>query len=179
MTDKTPAEWEAVIKIAAPNGKHWIVIGFADALPLIVDKYNVNTSTRQAHFISQCAHESDGFNTTREYANGNAYEGRRDLGNTHKGDGPRFRGRGLIQLTGRFNYQKASDAMGFDYVGEPDLVERFPAAALVSAWWWDANGCNQLADKDDPKLVTLRVNGGYNGLPQRVAYLSSTKIAMA
>lgn len=176
---KAPADWESILKKTAPHGKHWVVIGFADALPLIVDKYEVNTETRQAHFISQCAHESDSFQTTTEYASGAAYEGRKDLGNTVAGDGRKFKGRGLIQLTGRFNYANAAHAMGLPLLEDPELVAKFPAAALVSGWWWNANGCNQLADKDDAKLVTMRVNGGYNGLDQRLACLSATRSAMA
>lgn len=168
----SPAEWREVLVKIAPNGKPWILDGFADALPLLVTRFKIDTKTRQQHFIAQCAHESDHFQTTQEYASGAAYEGRRDLGNTQKGDGRRYKGRGLIQLTGRFNYQKATDALGEPYVTEPALVERFPAAATVSGWFWERNGLNELADKDDVKVVTLRVNGGYNGLDSRTAHLN-------
>ena len=111
----------------------------------------------------------------REYASGKAYEGRRDLGNTQKGDGARFRGRGLIQLTGRANYTAASKALGEPYALDPELVERFPAAAIVSGWFWQTHGLNELADKDDVKAVTRRVNGGLNGLDSRVAALASVR----
>lgn len=175
----TPAKWREVLVKVEPRGKSWILDGFADALPIIVDKYKVNTPIRQQHFISQCAHESDHFQTTVEYANGRAYEGRKDLGNLRKGDGPLFRGRGLIQLTGAYNYGNAETEFKEPFYEQPDMVAHFPWAGLVSGWWWNAHGCNELADKDDPRLVTLRVNGGYNGLDSRVALLKNARSAFA
>lgn len=171
----TPAEWRQVLLKMEPKGKPWILDGLADAMPIMVTRFDLNTNVRQQHFLAQVAHESDHFQTTREYASGKAYEGRKDLGNTHKGDGERFRGRGLIQLTGRYNYDKASKALGEPYVDDPPLVEKFPAAAIVSGWWWKANGCNELADKDDVKVVTKRVNGGLNGLASRTALLATAR----
>jgi putative chitinase len=179
MTTLTPAEWLPILRKIAPHGKEWILLGFADALPRYVEQFEINTKNRQAHFISQCAHECDHFQTTQEYASGAAYEGRKDLGNTQKGDGKRFKGRGLIQLTGRANYASASKALGVDFVADPELVERFPAAADVSAWYWDTHKLNRHADADDVKQVTKIINGGYNGLDSRVAYLSSAKKALA
>jgi putative chitinase len=174
----TPAEWRAALVKIAPRGKPWILDGLADAMPAMVDRFDINTAVRQQHFLAQLAHESDHFQTTREYASGRAYEGRKDLGNTHKGDGERFRGRGLIQLTGRSNYQRASDALKEPYVQEPDLVEKFPAAAIVSGWFWKTNGLNEIADKDDIRAVTRRVNGGLNGLDSRMVHLASAKTAI-
>ena len=115
----TPAEWEQVILKMEPRAKEWIVLGLADAMPVMVDQFEINTALRQQHFLAQLAHESDHFQTTREYASGKAYEMRSDLGNTVKGDGERYRGRGLIQLTGRANYASASTALGENYVGQP------------------------------------------------------------
>ena len=117
--------------------------------------------------------------TTREYASGAAYEGRKDLGNTQKGDGTRFRGRGLIQLTGRANYAAASKALGEPYIDDPDLVERFPAAAMVSGWFWQKNNVNKHANRDDARAVTKVINGGYNGLDSRQALLKTAKSAVA
>jgi putative chitinase len=175
----TPAEWRAALVKIAPRGKPWILDGLADAMPVMVDRFDINTPVRQQHFLAQLAHESDHFQTTREYASGKAYEGRKDLGNTHKGDGERYRGRGLIQLTGRSNYQRASQALGQPYLEEPDLVEKFPAAAIVSGWFWKTNGLNEIADKDDVRAVTRRVNGGLNGLDSRMAHLASARTAVA
>jgi putative chitinase len=84
----------------------------------------------------------------------------------------------LIQLTGRSNYQRASDALKEPYVQEPDLVEKFPAAAIVSGWFWKTNGLNEIADKDDIRAVTRRVNGGLNGLDSRMVHLASAKTAI-
>jgi putative chitinase len=175
----TPAEWEAVLRQIAPSGKPWIVMGFADALGPLSARYKIDTPDRQAHFIAQVAHESDGLRTTVEYADGSAYEGRKDLGNTHKGDGRKFRGRGLIQLTGRANYAAATKALGRDFVGHPERVAEFPAAADVSGWFWDTHGLNRHADADDVKAVTRIINGGLNGLDSRVAYLAAAKGAIA
>jgi putative chitinase len=174
----TPAEWRQVLAIIEPRGKSWILDGLADAMPGLVETYAINTATRQQHFLAQLAHESDHFQTTREYASGKAYEGRKDLGNTQKGDGERFRGRGLIQLTGRANYTKAAQALEQPFVENPDLVEKFPAAAVVSGWFWETHGLNQLADKDDVTLVTRRVNGGLNGLASRKVALANAKTAI-
>lgn len=175
----TPAEWRQVLAIIEPRGKPWILDGLADAMPGLVETYAINTPVRQQHFLAQLAHESDHFQTTREYASGKAYEGRKDLGNTQRGDGERFRGRGLIQLTGRANYASASRALDQPFVDNPDLVEKFPAAATVSGWFWATNGLNELADKDDVTLVTRRVNGGLNGLPSRKVALANAKTAIA
>lgn len=175
----TPAEWKAILLQAEPHAKPWIVDGFADALPELCEKFEINTKLRQSHFIAQCAHESDHFRTTVEYASGAAYEGRKDLGNTHAGDGKKFKGRGLIQLTGRFNYQKAAQEFKQPFVDDPELVMRFPWAASVSAWFWRTFDLNTIADTDDVRAVTRRVNGGLNGLDSRVAALSSTKKALA
>ena len=171
----TPAGWRDVLLKMEPKGKPWILDGLADAMPIMVDQFKIDTALRQQHFLAQLAHESDHFQTTREYASGKAYEGRRDLGNTQKGDGERYRGRGLIQLTGRANYASASQALGEDYVGQPDLVERFPAAAIVSGWFWERNIINQHADRDDVRAVTKVINGGYNGMNSRAALLTTAK----
>jgi putative chitinase len=175
----TPAEWRNVLLKIAPHGKPWIFDGFADALPGLCERYAINTAERQAHFIAQCAHESDGFATTQEYASGSAYEGRRDLGNTQKGDGRKYKGRGLIQLTGRANYTAAGKAMDQPYVEQPEMVERFPAAADVSGWFWGTHDLNHNADKNDVRTITRIINGGYTGLDSRVAYLNNAKSALA
>jgi putative chitinase len=173
-----PDEWKGVLRKAAPGGKPWIIDGFADALPHL-GEFGIDTKVRQQHFIAQCVHESAGLRTTVEYASGTAYNWRKDLGNIHPGDGPRFKGRGLIQLTGRYNYTQAARAFSLPFVEEPEMVARFPWAASASAWWWQTNGCNELADLDDIMPVTKRVNGGYNGLKDRVAALDSVKSALA
>jgi putative chitinase len=175
----SPEQWRAVLLKMEPGGKPWILDGLADAMPVMVERFGINTPFRQQHFLATCAHESDHFRTTEEYASGANYENRRDLGNTHPGDGRRFKGRGLIQLTGRANYDAASKALGEPYVDDPALVLRFPAAAIVSGWFWQTHGLNELADKDDHRPVCKRVNGGYNGLDSRLALLKTAKSVIA
>lgn len=146
--------------ISTPRAQQW-------ALPLSIamDKYRIVTSKRQAAFIAQVGHESMGFARTREIWNPaqvpaqSGYEGRADLGNTQPGDGMRFMGRGLIQITGRANYQRASSALGVDFVKSPTLVERDDYAALVAGWFWDWRGLNAYADSDDFLELSARING--------------------
>ncbi len=137
----------------------------------ILEDYDITPGARRQMFMAQLAHESDGFKTTREYASGAAYEGRRDLGNTEEGDGRRFRGRGLIQLTGRANYEKYGDMLGEDLISDPEIVERFPLALEVAALYWEDRGLNALADAGDFMKITRRINGGTNGLESRLDYL--------
>lgn len=173
-----PVDWAAVIRRIAPRGKPSIINGLADAMPQIIDYASLNTQRRQAHFLAQTAHESDGFKTTTEYASGAAYEGRKDLGNTKRGDGKKFRGRGLIQLTGRNNYGRASRVLGVDLLANPELAAQFPAAAFTAALFWKDHQLNHYADADDIKTITHRINGGYNGLSDRKRYLGIAKLEL-
>lgn len=126
------------------------------------------TPARIAHFISQCAHESGHGKYTKELASGTAYEWRQDLGNTQPGDGPRYKGGGYIQLTGRSNYQRFAN-----YIGDPAVMQGVDYVAAKYPWssagfWWANAGLNQLVDNGATvEQVTRRVNGGYNGLADR------------
>lgn len=170
------SDWSQIIRKIAPDGRSNIINGLADAMPQVIKIANLNTPRRIAHFLAQLAHESDGFRTTTEYASGKAYNGRVDLGN-RKGtnDGVTYKGRGLIQLTGRFNYQKMSEKLGVDLIKKPALAAQFPYAALTAAYYWRDRGLNALADVDDIDAVTRRINGGYNGLADRKLYLRRAK----
>lgn len=138
--------------------------------------YEINTDLRMAHFLAQIAHESGSLAYDEEIASGEAYEGRADLGNTQPGDGKRFKGRGLIQLTGRNNYQQYSTATGIDYVSDPERLSSDPNAAVdVACWFWSTRRLNRYADTDDVRKVTRRINGGYNGLDDRMAFLDRAK----
>jgi putative chitinase len=136
---------------------------------------------RLAHFLAQLALESDHFQVTREYASGQAYEGRTDLGNTQPGDGRRYRGRGLIQTTGRANYNEATTAIRKlypdcpDFEQEPEKLEEFPWALLGGTIYWSKRNINRHADNDDVRAVTKAINGGYNGLEGRTDYLKKAK----
>lgn len=150
--------------------------------PLLATKlphYQVSTPLRMAHFMAQVGHESLSLTYTEELASGDTYEGRVDLGNTQKGDGRRFKGRGLIHLTGRYNYQAYSDYAGINLMqsGNETLIAQIPAYALdVSLWFWEKHDLNSLADKDDILEITRRVNGGYAGLEDRKQYLGRAKL---
>ncbi len=144
-------------------------------------RYQINTPLRQAHFLAQVAHESGGFRYRREIASGEAYEGRANLGNTQRGDGKRYKGRGLIQLTGRANYTDytRTGAYGLDVVVAPDLVATDDRLCVdVAGWYWQKKRLNAWADADDLETITRRVNGGLNGLAERRAYLDKAKRAL-
>lgn len=138
-------------------------------------EYNICGELREAAFLATIIHESGHFKYTRELASGSAYEGRKDLGNIQVGDGQKYRGRGLIQLTGRTNYEKASKALGFDYINNPTLLEQPEHAARVSCWWWANNGLNEIADTGDFRKVTRKVNGGVNGWADRSKWYELAK----
>ena len=127
---------------------------------------------RETHFLAQVAHESGGFQYVREIASGAAYEGRSDLGNTEQGDGEKFRGRGLVQITGRANYARCGAALGLDLLDSPELLEIPANAARSAGWFWRTHGCNALADLGDARAITKRINGGLRGLENRLMYLA-------
>ncbi|KEG17063.1 glycoside hydrolase family 19 protein [Bartonella bacilliformis] len=168
-------------KLAHHARQDYIIVEMARALPEALSYAEITTPLRVAHFLSQCAHESDGFFTLCEYASGRAYEGRKDLGNTKQGDGVRFKGRGLIQLTGRNNYHcftefwRSLDAQALDCEAFLEIVEKFPAALWSSIWFWHMKCLNKLADQDDIVGITKMINGGKNGLVQRLTYLNRAK----
>ncbi len=145
-------------------------------------RFGIVTALQKAHFLAQVAHESDGFATATEYATGKAYDtGAKAaaLGNTPEadGDGQRYKGRGLIQLTGRANYAKYSQAIYGDdrAVRDPAMVARLPDAALAAGWFWWWKGLNALADRDDVVGITRKINGGTNGLDDRARRLAVAK----
>lgn len=145
-------------------------------------EFGIVGPVRIAAFLAHVGHESGGFVYTRELWGPTAaqqrYEGRADLGNTQPGDGFRFRGRGLIQITGRDNYQRAAAGLGRDVVADPQLLEQRALAARSAAWWWKTHGCNQLADGGDFVALTERINGGTNGLADRQVRWDRAKKAM-
>jgi putative chitinase len=142
-------------------------------------EFDITGPARQASFLSQVGHESGQLRYVRELASGAAYEGRKDIGNTQLGDGVRYKGRGLIQITGRANYQKCGAALGFDLIANPELLEIPELACRSAAWFWKTHGLNELADAGDQKAVCKRVNGGYNGLAERLAYFDVAQRVLA
>jgi putative chitinase len=176
--------------------KKWL-----DPLKFTFNKYEIVTPIRQAHFIGQCAHESNWFRHITENLNYSAnglmaiwgsrfptlaianqyarnpekiankvYSGR--MGNTEDGDGWKYRGRGVIQLTGKDNYIRCGDALGIDLVSFPELLLTEKYASLSAGWFWHRKGLNQIADRGlaDATIteITRRINGGTNGLQDRI-----------
>lgn len=152
---------------------------FVEPLNAAMREFDIDNPMREAAFLAQLAHESGGFHYVQELASGAAYEGRSDLGNAVDGDGVRFKGRGLIQITGRANYQRCSDALGEDFVANPAALESPVNACRSAAWFWKSHGLNELADSGDFVKITRRINGGTNGLADRQAYWERSKNALA
>jgi putative chitinase len=147
---------------------------FAQPLIAAMQEFGITTARRQAAFIAQVAHESGELRYTRELATGDAYEPPSDkavdLGNTQPGDGPLFKGRGLLQVTGRANYAACGRALGLPLIAMPTLLEVPSGASRSAAWFWDSKGLNELADGDKFFSVTHRINGGYSHGDERLAY---------
>ena len=164
-------------------------------------RYNINTTQRQASFIGQCQHESNNFRTLEEnlhysadglmrtwpsrfpsadvaqqYANNpekianKVYAGR--MGNTEEGDGWKYHGRGVIQLTGRENYERCGTAISADLINQPQLLVEPHYAVLSAGWFWNRAGLNALADSKDYDTMTKRINGGLNGQDDRKAKIA-------
>ena len=128
-------------------------------------------------FVAQTAYESGCFHYLKEIASGAEYEGRKDLGNTFKGDGVRFKGRGYIQLTGRANYNAFKIWLGGapDIVAYPKMLEKPHLAMLATVFFWTSHHLNELSETDDFKAVTKRINGGLNGYSKRLIYYLRAK----
>lgn len=142
-------------------------------------EFEINTPLRQAAFIAQVLHESGMLKWTSEIwgptlAQRN-YENRDDLGNTVPGDGLRFRGRGLLQTTGRSNYLRTGKALGVDLIANPEKLAEPELASRSAGWFWKTHGCNQFADKEQFVLLTRRINGGVNGLEDRQRLYAAAK----
>lgn len=157
---------------------------FLPHLVAAVDEFGISTTAlRLAHFLAQIAHESGSLRYTEEIASGEAYDtGRlaKRMGNTPEadGDGQRYKGRGLIQITGRENYRDCGVALGLPLIETPEIL-RDPGPACRSAgWFWTSRGLNGIADTDDALKVTRTINGGTNGLADRLANLRRTKKAL-
>jgi len=133
------------------------------------------TGPREAMFIAQLCHESGGFRYVEELASGAAYDtGRlaKMLGNTPEDDddGEKYKGRGLIQITGHNNYRDCGNALGVDLLSDPALLERPDMACRSAGWFWKSRGLNELADKGDFRTITKRINGGLTGWQDRLAF---------
>jgi len=176
-------------------------------LQVAFDKYEINTPKRQAAFIGQCAHESGNFKTLQENLNysaeglmktwpsrfptkeiadqyarqpakiaGKVYNGR--LGNTSEEEAAKYLGRGLIQLTGKENYERCGSAIGIDLINEPTLLVEPNHAAMSAGWFWNKKGLNELADSQEHGQITKRINGGLIGLDDRIVKTTKALAAL-
>lgn len=178
--DITPEALKAILPYATRTD----INKYANSLNIWMDIYDINkTVPRAAAFIAQIGHESGSLHYVRELASGKAYEGRRDLGNTKPGDGMKFKGRGLIQITGRTNYQAIDDAFNLNgkLMENPPLLETAQYAVRSACWYWDTRSLNEIADKPDDwttewrgkaynkfQWITIKINGGLNGYSDRL-----------
>jgi putative chitinase len=168
-----------------------------EPLQATFDKYDINNARRQSAFLGQCAHESGNFKTLQENLNysaeglmktwpsrfptkevadqyarqpakiaGKVYNGR--LGNTSEEEASKYLGRGLIQLTGKENYERCGLAIGVDLLSNPDLLLDPRYAAMSAGWFWNKKGLNELADAQEHGQITKRINGGTLGLDDRI-----------
>jgi putative chitinase len=160
----TPGQLKRIMPLARDRADK-----FCEPLSRAMAEFDINTPSRQAAFVAQVGHESGQLRYVRELASGTAYEGRKDLGNTQPGDGVRYKGRGLIQVTGRANYAACGKALGLDLIAHPELLEDPVNACRSAAWFWKTHGLNELADVGDQARITRRINGGTNGLADRLA----------
>ena len=173
-------------------GPQWV-----DALNETFQRFDISTPLRQAAFIGQCGHECGNFKILEENLNYRAealmklwpkrfdaakaqmcarnpkliantvYSNRMGNRDEASGDGYRFRGRGCIQLTGHANYYHAGQALGEDFVMQPELVATPQYAALSAGFFWNTQKLNQYADTKDLRTMTKKINGGYIGLNDR------------
>ena len=154
---------------------------FVPVLNTAMNRYQIVGAKRVAAFIAQIGHESGQLKYVKEIWGPTAaqtrYESRADLGNTQPGDGSKYRGRGLIQITGRANYKACGVALGLDLVNQPELLEKPQHACMSAAWFWATKGLSTLADEGKFETITRRINGGLNGLADRqMLYARALKV---
>jgi len=181
---------EQLLQIAGTNRIKNRIEALTPGVNATFEKYQINSKLRMAHFLAQIMHESGGLKWLRELWGPTAQQKKYDppfslaktLGNLNRGDGFKYRGRGLIQLTGKHNYQKFTDDIGAEFaanfVSQPDLVETAPYAVLVAGWYWNSRNINKFADQDNLREVTRKINGGWNGIRDRRRYLKRAKLVL-
>lgn len=165
---------EERLRLLAPNSKPWITSALAASFPAVGGPFGILDNPRRlCHFLAQAAHESAGFRTLEEYGGPSywrRYEGRADLGNTQAGDGVRYHGRGIFQLTGRANYRAMAGKITMPLEDDPDHVADPGVSLRTACEYWKARRLEAAADANDIVEVTRRVNGGRNGLTERQTY---------
>jgi len=173
----TPAQLAQATGARIDRATEWLPV-----IEQAMREFGIDTKERQAMFLAQIGHESGGMHYTTEIWGNTAaqisYEGRKSLGNTETGDGFKYRGRGLIQVTGRSNYTQVAAALGIDCVNDPDILAEPVNAARSAAWWWKSRNLNKYADACDIVGCTKVINGGTNGLSQRKAWLYESAMSV-
>ena len=142
-------------------------------LPLLNDamrKSEIIGAKREAAFLAQIAHESGSLSFKEEVGSGVQYEWRSDLGNVNKGDGPRYKGRGFLMITGRANYRHYGNLLNLPLEEKPELAAEPGIAMNIAGVYWQEHGCNQLADQLNFKAITRKINGGLNGYQSRLEF---------
>jgi putative chitinase len=180
-----PVDGQTMREVAPHFSGEWgdrqakIIAEVGEVLRPTLESYDITTPLRIAYFLGQACEESAGFRTTEEFASGQEYEGRKDLGNIQPGDGPRYKGRGLLQLTGRANYREYGQALGLDLENDPTLAAQPAVSLKIACEYWKRHNINAACDQDDILTVTRKVNGGLNGLPDRRLFTTKAKAAVA
>lgn len=181
---------EAQLLAISPNVRKLNI--YLSPLNNAMNEFEINTAARIRYFIAHLFHESGCFKYMQEIADGSAYEGRKDLGNTQPGDGKKYKGRGPMQITGRITYHLCGLALGLDLINKPELLELPEHAFRAAAWFWTKyKKLSQYADKPEDwtivyrektykkfEWITLLINGGANGLEDRRAYYNKALIAI-
>lgn len=143
---------------------------FLECLNTAMLERGIDNPARQAAFLAQVCHESGSLKFTLELASGKDYEFSTRLGNVHEGDGVKYKGRGLLQITGRTNYEACGFALGRNLLADPDYLETPMGASRSAAWFWQNRGLNELADQGLFGTITKKINGGFNGLDDRIKH---------
>ena len=155
---------------------------FAEPLTSAMQEFGIDTPLAQAAFLANVGHESGGLHWLTELWGPTEaqrrYEGRRDLGNTQTGDGFKFRGRGLLQTTGRANYASLSAHLGIDFVANPDQLAMPVEASRSAGYFWQSHNLNDAANAGDFLRCVRVINGGTNGLAERQALYEAAKRAL-
>ena len=163
--------------------------GLAEWMNATCPSYEILTVQEYSHFLAQACHETDHFKTLKEYASGQAYEGRADLGNTRPGDGIRYKGRGIFQTTGRANYLQLGIKKGRRdlFINNPELLEQPEYAVWSACEYWQTRSLNDIANHADTdvlkkkykgniinvspvEFISITINGGFNGMEERKKY---------
>ncbi|MDK8186736.1 MULTISPECIES: glycoside hydrolase family 19 protein [Sphingomonas] len=163
-------------KLGAPAGTAGPL---AEGIGALEGAVILDSGLRLAHFVAQGGHETLGFTRMVEIWGPTAaqgrYEGRADLGNIRAGDGYRYRGRGVLQVTGRDNYRRFGQLIGVDIESQPDRAAEPAIAMAVACAYWTSRRINAAADRDDVEAVTRLINGGLNGIDDRRQRLARAK----